>query len=469
MRFEFFRKLTVRLVFWNIVGFLLAALLTLLVFERQIRVTLNERLDRQLETKLLEIKEIKASNLDMGLFRSEIEHHSRAMGVNQIFYRLLGPNQEVLAGSDLSSWQGVPLNPVPLAQVRQDEPLWITVRSGSNQPDTRMIFNRLPGGEVVQVGISTAERDQLRTRARLVIAGAMVLVFLLGSLLTSIIVAKTLDGMRGVSKDVVQIARTGDFSQTIPLPTGSVETDNLALTFNSAFGMIGELMHGMEQVLGDIAHDMRTPVTRIRGAAESLLSEPDVTRREEELVGYTIEECDRILGLVNTILEIRAAEAHIMTPHLEELDLAQLVREGVDLFRIMMEDKRLKTTVELPASLPIESDKAYLQRILSNLLDNAIKYTPAGGQVRICLQGLSEKIRLSVEDSGIGVGETERERIFERFYRGDKSRTHPGNGLGLTFCRAVIEAMGGRIFYEAKPGPGSIFTVELPLQFQAKS
>jgi len=284
----------------------------------------------------------------------------------------------------------------------------------------------------------------------------------LGSVFTAFIGTGTLKGLKRIARHVVNLTRQGDFSKQIELPTGSVETDELADNFNRVFNKVQKLMEGMAQVLGDIAHDMRTPVTRIRGAAESILSEPGITTREEDLAGNTIEECDCLLGLVNTILEINAAETHLDAPGDELLDLVSLVRAGADLFTFMMEDKNLALSMSLPETVVVKGDKGNLQRVLSNLLDNAIKYTPEGGQIHIRLYRDEAMNILEIEDTGVGVPEQESELIFRRFFRSDKSRTLPGNGLGLTFCRAVISAIGGRVYLGPKKATGSVFVVELP-------
>ena len=458
------RTLTQRLVLWNIAGFVLAATITLFIFVTHNRNYLNQRLDRELETKLWEIKGLAETPLDRELFFSEIDHHARAMGLDHIFYRLLDESGEIVVTSDLSHWQGFPFEAIPARAVKADLPTWTMLKSENGLLGARILVIRLPGGEIVQTGLSTQNRDRQNIRSTLVITGSMLLVSLLGSLFTWLIATRTLRGMKRISENLTHITREGAFHRRVALPTGSTETDELAGTLNSLFLKIQELMAGMEQVLGDIAHDMRTPVTRIRGYAESLLSEHDVTPREEEWAGYTIAESDRILGLVNTILDINAAESIGVDSHKDIVDLVPLIKEGLDLFQFMVEDKQIEHHASIvPETAPVKGDKSQLQRVISNLMDNAIKYTPEGGQILVRLEAKGANFRLQIEDTGIGVAPEEAELIFKRFYRGDKSRTLPGNGLGLTFCRAVISATGGEIKLVAKQGPGSIFEVVLPL------
>ena len=459
---SYFHTLTFRLILWNSVGFVLAAIITLVVFDFQNRKYLDRRLDKLLETKLREIKGLDSEQLDQDLFASEIGHHSRAMGESNVFYRLLDARGNELAASDMTRWAGFPQDMLSLESITTAQPIWDTFRFSESGATARVINKKLPSGEIVQIGLSTEDRELQQRRSRWIIATSMLLVSLLGSVFTAFIGTGTLKGLKRIARHVVNLTRQGDFSKQIELPTGSVETDELADNFNRVFNKVQKLMEGMAQVLGDIAHDMRTPVTRIRGAAESILSEPGITTREEDLAGNTIEECDCLLGLVNTILEINAAETHLDAPGDELLDLVSLVRAGADLFTFMMEDKNLALSMSLPETVVVKGDKGNLQRVLSNLLDNAIKYTPEGGQIHIRLYRDEAMNILEIEDTGVGVPEQESELIFRRFFRSDKSRTLPGNGLGLTFCRAVISAIGGRVYLGPKKATGSVFVVELP-------
>jgi len=270
-------------------------------------------------------------------------------------------------------------------------------------------------------------------------------------------------GIARIISEMEILSREGNLERRLRGFGTRGELARLAAAINKSFDKIEALLGGMEGMLGDIAHDMRTPVSRIRGLAESMLSEPDITPREEELAGKTIEECDRILGLINTILEINAAEARLIDLAREDLDLVPLIREGVDLFTSLIEDHRHSIEVTLPDEAPVRGSHTFVQRVISNLLDNAVKYTPDGGRLSITLTRVRDTHILEIADTGIGIAPEESELIFRRFYRSDKSRTLPGNGLGLTFCRAVVTSMGGRIYHRAREVAGSDFVIELPV------
>ena len=444
-------------------GFLLAASLTLLLFVAQNRNLLINKLERDLSTKVYEIKGILDEPLDRALFHSEIEHHSRAIGVDHMFYRLLDASGKAVVTSDLHHWQAFPFDRIPRPTEGDLSQTWATLSSTETDVSARILSVQLKGGEILQAGLSMVDMERQQLRFTLVITGSMLLVSLLGSLFTWIIATRVLRGMKRVSGSVRFITSEGAFQERIALPTGSAETDFLAQTFNSVFKKIQELMESMEQVLGDIAHDMRTPVSRIRGFAESLISEKDATAREEEWAGHTIAEADRILSLVNTMLDINAAESIGLNMERAEVDLVPLVKEGLDLFQFMIEDKNLGIQSSLPEHAFVYGDKSQLQRVISNLLDNAIKYTEENGMITARVKNAKNAVVLEIEDTGIGVKPAETELIFKRFYRGDKSRTLPGNGLGLTFCRAMVQAMGGDIYLQEKESKGALFVVELKM------
>jgi signal transduction histidine kinase len=181
------------------------------------------------------------------------------------------------------------------------------------------------------------------------------------------------------------------------------------------------------------------------------------------MAASAIEECDRLLSIINTMLMISRTEAGVERPSLETIELAGLVREACELFGTTAEDRGLTLRCDLPEKCVLAGDARMIQRLLSNLLDNAIKYTPAGGRVEVCLtQSAGSGVTLAIRDNGVGIPEEELPRIFERFYRGDQSRSASGTGLGLSLARAIARAHGGDITVESRLHEGSVFTVTLP-------
>jgi signal transduction histidine kinase len=304
---------------------------------------------------------------------------------------------------------------------------------------------------------------------------------------------RTLSGVEAVTRTARNITR-GSLEKRVPLKRRGDEIDQLALTFNRMLDRIEHLVTGIREMSDNIAHDLKSPVTRIRGLAEVTLTTDRTADGYERLAASTIEECDRLLDMINTMLLISRTEAGADSLARERVDLADLVRKALALFQVTAEDRGIDLVGDVAERCELYGDCRMIQRLVANLLDNAIKYTPASGQVSVALEcsrnGGADAARgqhtrqtgdgrrgpsglddgalpgwatLSVKDTGMGISAEELPQIFERFYRCDHSRSRAGTGLGLSLARAIAVAHGGRIDVVSRPGSGSTFTVRLPV------
>ena len=183
------------------------------------------------------------------------------------------------------------------------------------------------------------------------------------------------------------------------------------------------------------------------------------------MAASAIEECDRLIEMINTMLFISRTEAGVTRPELVEMDIAALVRDACRLFKAPAEEKGIALDGRGPERLALAGDIRLVQRMVGNLLDNAIKYTRAGGRVDVAVRSpAGGRVEIEVRDTGPGISATDLPHVFERFYRGDPSRSQTGAGLGLSFARAVARAHGGDITAASSPGGGSTFTVTLPVR-----
>ena len=268
---------------------------------------------------------------------------------------------------------------------------------------------------------------------------------------------------------VETIARTarsisgGSLEKRVPVNPRGDEIDQLAMTFNQMLDRIEILVTEIRQMGDNIAHDLKSPLTRIRGMAEITLTTGSSLSDYQAMAADTIEECDRLLDMINTMLMISKTEAGIDQPIREKIDLVRLVADACALFGMAAEDKGLTLNCTLPEKCEMVGDMRAVQRMLSNLLDNAIKYTSFGGVVDVSvLEDAGSHVVMTIRDTGIGISEEDIPRIFERFYRCDPSRSEAGTGLGLSLARVIARAHGGDISVESRSGLGSIFTVILP-------
>ena len=187
------------------------------------------------------------------------------------------------------------------------------------------------------------------------------------------------------------------------------------------------------------------------------------------MAASTIEECDRLLDMINTMLMISKTEAGVDQLSREEIDLAVLVREACELFEPNAEDQGVTLNCDGSGGIPFIGDTRMIQRMFSNLLDNAIKYTPSGGSVTVSVAEKDNQVMVSFKDTGCGISPDDLPRVFERFYRCDQSRSQAGVGLGLSLARAIARAHGGDITATSSPNQGSTFTVILPKSISSRS
>jgi len=230
---------------------------------------------------------------------------------------------------------------------------------------------------------------------------------------------------------------------------------------------IREAMDRQRAFVADASHELRTPLSLIRASAEVLRRHPKEPisahcQEVEDIIG----ESERLARLVSQLLTLARADAGRLPLDKEEVDLATLAQDVARQVRPRAEEKGLGLRVSAPAPVPLRADPARLRELLHILLDNAIKFTPAGGQVRVLVRPEGARARLEVSDTGVGIDPQDLPRIFDRFYRGDRARRRDeeegGAGLGLAIAKAIVEAHGGRIGAQSRPGEGSTFTVLLP-------
>jgi len=260
---------------------------------------------------------------------------------------------------------------------------------------------------------------------------------------------------------VQRIITTGRTDERVPHGDTHDAIGELTTLFNAMLDRIEGLVTGMRGALDNVSHDLRTPMTHLRGSAEMALAGPADLERYRDALADCVEESDRVLVMLTTLMDISEAESGAIDLHREMAPLADIVARAVELYRDTAEARGVTLESHVDAAVVAAIDRLRFEQVAANLLDNAIKYTPSGGRVDISVAQENGHAVLTVRDTGIGVPADELSRIWERLFRGDHSRTERGLGLGLSLVKAIVEAHGGRVSVDSTPGLGSTFAVHL--------
>ena len=256
---------------------------------------------------------------------------------------------------------------------------------------------------------------------------------------------RAVSGIEAVTHTAQKISG-GSLEERVPVKPRGDEIDQLATTFNQMVDRIQTLLMEIKEMSDNIAHDLRSPVTRIRGTAEVTLTTGKSLEDYENMAASTIEDCDRLLDMINTMLLISKTEAGVEKPVGEDVEIAALIRKACELFDPIAEDKNVSLSYYAGEKNLVSGDARMLQRMLANILDNAVKYSPPGGKIEVSLTGTkNHNLTISIKDTGVGISGTDLNRIFERFYRCDQSRSQAGTGWASAWQGPLPGLMAGTL------------------------
>lgn len=455
---RFRHSLVFRLTLLYTTIFTISILLAFLIFYAVIISRINARTDSGLIDKMNEFSTLLVSR-GIEAVKEHMNAEAEAIGTNKVFFRLFTTEGEEIASSDLGPWKGI--SRIALKDLARDGAAFETLKLPGWECKARVLRRIAEPGRILEIGESLKEDDRLFHIFREIFRNVVVFVLALAAVSGWFMAKRSLSGVEKLTQAATAIA-DGAMEKRVPLTGRGDEIDRLSRVFDHMLDRIQSLITEMKEVTDSIAHDIKSPITRIRLLSEVTLTTGKSVDEYQTLIACTLEECDRLLEMINTMLEISETKAGVSTLSLGEVDISQLIEEGCDLFQPLAEDKGLYVEVNMPTQCLLSGDKNRLQRVLSNLLDNAIKYTPPGGKITVSAEEVDKKIIISVQDTGIGISQEEIPRIFDRFFRADKSRSVPGAGLGLSLVQAIVRRHGGEIMVSSSPGSGSTFTVALP-------
>ncbi|GGD93243.1 two-component sensor histidine kinase [Aureimonas endophytica] len=321
----------------------------------------------------------------------------------------------------------------------------------------------LPNGMRVLVGRDQTEQERFRALVRRALILALALMGI-GALFAWLFVGRRalqrLDRMSAASARIL----AGDLGERLPVSGANDEFDRLSANLNTLLGRIALLQEGLKQVSDNIAHDLKTPLTRLRNRAESALAEAETGGNPKAALEANLAEADGMIRTFDALLMISRVEAGFHPAAKSDVDLSQLVADLVELYEPLAEEAGARIDCALPGPVEAHVSRELVSQAVSNLIDNALKYAVSeegGGRVAITVAEEADRCRIAVADNGPGIPADKRERVLERFYRLDESRTKPGSGLGLSLVQAIARLHGGTLALEDAE-PGLRVVIDLP-------
>ena len=389
---------------------------------------------------------------------STVEARSRQPGAN--LYLITDTTGKILAGN-------VAEVPPGLLDRPTREPISVPYARDADTGDRLAMVEivQLPGGLRMLIGRDVAERDRFRQIMVRALGWAVALLGVLGVvgwIFVSRRVLARVDQAAAASRRIMD----GDLTGRIAVAGTGDEFDRLASSLNAMLDRIESLLYSLKDVSDNIAHDLKTPLTRLRSRVEAALAGPPDAARYRAALESTIDESDQLIHTFNALLMIARVESGAPDGSMTSVDAAEIVRDVVELYEPVAEEAKVRLSAEADGPISLRGNRELLGQALANLVDNAIKHSSVAGNarpftVKVCAKTEGDQVVLRVEDNGPGVPEADRERVLQRFVRLEKSRSAPGSGLGLSLVAAVVRMHGGTISL-GDAAPGLVVTLRIP-------
>jgi heavy metal sensor kinase len=449
------------LTIWNAAIYIVFFGSAFLLFYLSINRILHNELDEDMVEDITDFRMLLEEDGFRGV-TTEIEREIYSDGPENSFFRVMEKNGNTVFSSNLSSWDEADVDPDLLEQLAEGfDPILVTIAAPDRDYNARVVYGWIGPDMIMQTGESMEDIQDLLTLLSTIFAITFAVVVVFASIAGWLLARRALRGVEEVSRAAVDVAN-GKLHRRMLAKTEGAEIERLASTFNTMLDRIDTLISGMREMTDNVAHDMRSPLARIRANSEMVLSGTTTIDEYPAAAADTVEECDRLMHMINTTLDVAEAEAGAAILSMESVNLSRVAEDACELFGPIAEDKGIHLSTSIEPDCHVQGNLQMLQRMLANLLDNALKYSERDSCVTIGVNAQDSAILVSVCDEGMGISQQDLTRIFDRYFRCDESRSRTGCGLGLSLVRAVTIAHGGHIDVSSTAGTGSEFRITLP-------
>ncbi|MGI9317340.1 MAG: HAMP domain-containing sensor histidine kinase [bacterium] len=469
------RKLSSVLTIWYAVSFLIILGATFLVTWTAVDRHFQSQIDEDLWEDLEEFREYYQAG-GLSLVKKELIRESGPGDADSEFFRVISPTGVVAASRNIGTLSGIGYDSAAglsdISQKHQFHSSTLQIETGPGADVDKLEFREITGiigpNLILHMGESVSWKSETMNILRHAFFSILGLGIPLISLIGWLMARRAVSGVEQVSSIAERIHR-GHMDERVHTSASEIEVIRLSGAFNAMLDRIRDLVIEMREMTDNIAHDLKSPLARIRFMSEVALSRNLSHEEQDENALQTIEECDRLITMINTSLDVAEAEAGICSSERTKFDFSSLVEDACDLFQPVAEGQSIALEYEIQEGCWFSGNLVHLQRVVSNLIDNALKYTPSGGSVNVRFEYDDDNLVVSVTDTGVGIADEDRESIFKRFYRCDRSRSKEGCGLGLSYARAIVRQYGGEITFESALQLGSTFVLILPFLDQIDS
>jgi len=462
MTYNLFNTIAFKLTFWFSGIFSICSCVAFVLFYFLATQTIQSQIDQELLDNASKFSAIIHRNGLMGA-RELAVVEAQAAGEKVIFFRLLYPTGEVFASSHMSYWKHVHVSQSSLKKlISNKNNIFETIQIPATQQKARILYSYVASNAILQTGIAMDFSSKFLSAFKKVFISAMGFIIIFSAVSGWLLIRKTLSGVKTITRTAEDISGK-NLKARVSVIGNKDELSHLADTFNSMLDRIEALVKSIREMSDNIAHDLKSPITRIRGFAELTLIHEENVEDYRSMASNTIEESDRLLDMINIMLVISRAEAGEQNFEFKQTNLSSMIKEACELFAPLAEDKTITLSRTIEERIYYLADVKMLQRAFSNLLDNAIKYTPKDGKIHVEASLNLHEIIITIRDTGMGIAPEYIEKIFERFYRVESSRTSTGTGLGLSLARAIVRKHNGDIRVTSRQGKGSSFMMTLPI------